>query len=111
MSKTYYKLTDMNGATRNNTQWKIGETKTLPTKKNPELCSGDVFHAYTNLNLGLLLNPIHANIENPRVWEITGKVCVSDWGKAGMFSQKPVREIEVPQWYRNETTRNCRAGS
>ena len=85
--------------TYNNTSWKLGETKTLPKVDSPTLCTHDVFHAYANPNLALLLNPIHADFDNPRMFEVTGEVCVSDWGKVGMFEQTLVCEIPLPEWY------------
>jgi hypothetical protein len=60
-----YKLTDNKGQTKNSTQWGNGVTHQLDKKQNPQLCTGDVFHAYKNINLAYLLNPIHANYTNP----------------------------------------------
>ena len=73
-----YKLTTQDGYTRkgeeNQTKWVEGNTYTKPKVKNPRLCSEDVYHAYSNLNLGLLLNSRHANIDNPRIWQVEGNI-------------------------------------
>ena len=69
-----YKLTDKNGKTKNNTQWGPGVTHSVPSCNNPKLCSNQVLHAYTNIDLALVLNPIHANIHSAdlRLWEAEG---------------------------------------
>ncbi len=100
-----YKLTDENYKTFNNTKWEIGKTNSLPFCKNPPLCSYNVFHAYKNLNLGLLLNPIHANFKNFKILLCEGEIKVEEWGKIGTFKLTPIKEIEIPSWYQNEETR------
>src|ERR1051326_9606672 len=93
-----FKLTNQNNQTRNNTTWGENVTHSLPHVPNPQLCSEDVLHAYTNINLGFLLNPIHGNLVNPKLWEASGEVVVSDYGKVGTFSLTTVRELDVPEW-------------
>jgi hypothetical protein len=89
-----YKLTDSKGQTRNHTQWGNGITHELPEKPNPRLCSGDVLHAYKNINLAFLLNPIHAIYTNPVLYLAEGEIAVEDWGKVGCFGLTTVKEIE-----------------
>ena len=96
-----YKLTDQAGKTRDATFWEVGTTRTLPTKENPSLYSADVFRAYRNPNLALLLNPIQANFKNPRLWEIEGKICVEDEGKVGCFGQTVTAGLPLPEWYKD----------
>lgn len=56
------KLTDKDGYTHNRTNWNVGDYKEIHDfLKRPELCSDGVFHAYTDINSALLLNPIHCN--------------------------------------------------
>lgn len=66
-----YKLTDAEGRTGhgyNLTQW--GENVTHgPLSGEGDLCGPGFFHAYTDPLVGLFLNPIHANIKDPLVWE------------------------------------------
>ncbi len=100
-----YKLTDENGFTKNNVKWYEGFTLTLPRKKNPQLCTADLVHAYKNINLGLLLNPIHANIINPLLWEAKGEVVVEDYGKVGCFELTTKKQIPLPEWHINENKR------
>jgi hypothetical protein len=75
---TLYKLTDKNGKTQNNTQWGPGVTHRKRVCTNPELCSSNVLHAYRNVNLAFLLNSIHADINDPLVWECRGKIAVEE---------------------------------
>ena len=102
---TLYKLTDQKGNTQNNTHWEIGATQTMHHTENPKLCSPDVLHAYTNISLGLLINPIQADINNPRIFKCKGNVVVSDWGKVGVFELTPTQEINLPIWYTNPDLR------
>ena len=97
-----FKLTDEKGFTKNKTKWTEGYTLTLPSKDNPRLCSLDVVHAYKNKNLALLLNPIHANINNPLLWEARGNVVVEEYGKVGCFALTTTKQIPLPNWYINE---------
>jgi hypothetical protein len=61
-----YKLTEQDGTTYNKSMsWKVGITNRVMAKDNPQMCSGDVIHAYKNKNLAFILNPIHADIKNP----------------------------------------------
>ena len=78
-----FKLTDKNNKTQNNTKWGKGDTHKVKKTKNPELCSKDILHAYSNENIAFLLNPAHANIENPVLWESEGDIAVRDYGKVG----------------------------
>ena len=90
-----YKLTDQEGRTKNNTQWGDGVTHTAPG--TGDLCSSGWLHAYTDPLLAILLNPGHANISEPRLWEVEGEVGATDHGlKVGCTSMTTVREIPVP---------------
>jgi len=97
-----YKLTDQDGNTQNSTHWDVSITHKHKKVANPQLCSGAVFHAYTNLNLAFLLNPSHANISNPRVWECEGTPAVQDWGKVGCFSLTITKQLETPAWIKSD---------
>ena len=94
-----FKLTRQDYTTYNgSTTWGKGITRSKPVKKNPALCSSDVLHAYNNINLAFLLNPIHADIQNPRLWEAAGEVVCEDFGKVGCFSLTTAKEIPAPDW-------------
>ena len=83
-----YKLTDSKYQTYNNTQWGVNITHEVNVKKaKPELCSPDVIHYYKTPTLALLLNPTHANIDNPIIWECEAdQEAAADYGKSGCYS-------------------------
>ena len=102
-----YKLTEQDGTTYNGSMsWKAGKTNRVKKCDNPKLCSGDVIHVYKNKNLALLLNPQHANIQKPLMFECSGKVVVEDWGKIGVFSLKCEKKMRLPKWYTDKN--KCR---
>ena len=92
------KLTKQDGTTKNNTVWGEGVAHSVPPCECPKMCSGDVLHAYTSLNLAFLMNPIHAGISDPRVFEAEGDVVVSDSLKVGCFTLTTTKEISAPAW-------------
>jgi hypothetical protein len=106
MNETLYKLTDQNQETQGGTKWGAGVTHRHKICDDPKLCSGDVFHAYRNVNLAFLLNPNHANIKKPILWECKGKVVVSDYGKVGCFSLKVTKRLPAPAWWVNSKNKN-----
>jgi len=93
-----YKLMNNDRTTRNNQKWEIDVTVEKEQVSNPMLCSPDVLHAYRNINLAYMLNPIHGNFKDPILAECYGKICVEDWGKVGCFSLTPVRWLVAPEW-------------
>lgn len=103
-----YKLTDKNYCTTNDTKW--GEGVVHEVKKRvdtPSLCCDEVIHAYRNPNLGLLLNPIHASIPHPVLWEAEGDVITEDYGKVGCYQLTTVKKLSFPKWYEDENARKC----
>ena len=103
-----YKLTTEDYKTRDNTIWSIGAVLEKPISDRPELCSSDVFHIYKSVPLALLLNPVHACIDTPRLLECEGDICVSSWDKVGAFKLKVVRELPLPDWYRDNRVSVCK---
>lgn len=93
-----YKLTDEKGITYGNTQWGANVTYKLKKTNDPQLCSSNVIHAYKNKNLAYLLNPIHGDYDNPRIYEARGEVVVEDYGKVGCFELTTVKELKPPGW-------------
>ena len=104
-----FKLTDQEGYTRkgnsNQVKWSEDHTVTCKPKKDPQLCTEDVVHGYKNANLALLLNPLHAGISNPLLWEADGEVVAEDWGKIGCFSLTTIGKVPMPEWYIDEKKR------
>ena len=100
-----YKLTDENGYTRagesNACLW--GENVSHSGTGKGMLCTEGWIHAYTSPLLAVLLNPIHADIENPRLWEAQGVVEKSDKGlKVGCKTLTTIREIPLPEISSNQ---------
>ena len=94
MSKLF-KLTDSCGKTRNDTQWGPGVSHSGTGQG--ELCGPGWIHAYEHPLVAVLLNPIHANIQNPRLWEAEGEIAMRDGQlKCGCRKLTTVREIPIP---------------
>lgn len=100
--QTLYKLTDMYGYTRrgeiNATLWEPGWIYEAVGKEDQPLCSDGWLHAYEDLLVGVFLNPIHADIKNPRALECQGEVGARDGElKCGCRILEAVRWVECPQ--------------
>ena len=92
---TLYKLTDRDGQTRNDTQWGPGVSHSGTGKG--ELCGPGWIHAYEHPLIAVLLNPIHANFQSPRLWEAEGEVGLRDGQlKCGCKALTTIREIPLP---------------
>lgn len=96
-----YKLTDQDHKTRagydNETQWGEGIEHSAKGDASEDLCSDGWLHAYTDFLLAVLLNPVHANIRKPVLWEAEGYVGKSDGCKVGCRKLKTVRIIPLPK--------------
>ena len=91
-----FKLTDSNGQTYGGIQW--GEGVTHEGTGEGELCGPGWIHAYTDPVLAVMLNPIHAEFTNPRLWEAEGEVSKTDFGlKVGCRRLTTVRELQLPE--------------
>ncbi len=96
---TLYKLTDQDGYTRRNFDnaclW--GENVSHSGTGEGDLCGPGYVHAYTHPLLAVLLNPIHANLPAPRLWEAEGAIAKSDRGlKVGCVTLTTIREMPLP---------------
>ena len=91
-----YKLTDQNMQTYNGCKWVLGEEKT--TSGEGELCGPGWLHCYSDPLLAVLLNPIHADYENPRLFRAhVGGTSNPDHGlKSGYTKMTLIEEIPVP---------------
>jgi hypothetical protein len=94
-----FKLTNAEGKTRpgerNECQWGPGVTRRGTGKG--ELCSEGYIHAYEHPLLAVLLNPIHADYEDPILWECEGEVALRDGQlKCGCVELTTVRQVELP---------------
>jgi hypothetical protein len=75
-----YKLTDEDGYTRrgkeNETRW--AEDTTHTAIGTGGLCTDGVIHAYEHPLIASFMNPIHASIQNPLLWECEGEIIARD---------------------------------
>ena len=96
MTTTIYKLTNQNVQTRGSFQWALAEWH--ETSGEGELCSSGWLHCYSHPLLAVLLNPIHADIANPRLFEGEGEGrMLDDRGlKQGFTRMRITKEIPVP---------------
>lgn len=93
--RALFKLTDQNDQTWNSTQWGEGVTHTVSGQGR--LCGPGYIHAYTDPLIAVLLNPIHAAIRTPHLWEGEGKVSCDDRGlKVGCRTFTTLRRIPLP---------------
>jgi hypothetical protein len=94
---TAYKLTNQNMTTYNDTKWEVGVKKT--TDGSGELCGPGWLHCYDDPVLAIMLNPIHAKIDNPRLWLVeVGGDSKHDRGlKIGYTEMTLVEERPVPK--------------
>jgi hypothetical protein len=81
----------------NGFQWELGKKEVIETTSG-ELCSDQFFHYYDHPLLAILLNPIHASINNPRLFLVeTAGESLSDKGlKSGSKELTLIEEIELP---------------
>ena len=108
-----FKLTDGQGCTMGPTQWGEGVKHSVAADlatAEPELCSNAVIHVYKYLELGLIMNPLHANFrldgKGLRIWEAEGDVVVESWDKVGCRELTTIKELPVPEWYWNSTLKS-----
>lgn len=99
--KTAYKLTTQELTTHNRFQWTPGGWS--PLLAGTELCSNGVYHAYPSPELAVILNPIHANLANPRLWKCSlgGGVIDNDNDnglKLGAQQMRLDEEIALPSY-------------
>ena len=94
----YYKLTNQNLQTRNKFQWKIGEWREAKGNVRNELCTNAWLHCYDSSLLAVLHNPIHANIKEPRLFEVEvdGGMKNNRGLKRGFRRMRLVKEISLP---------------
>jgi hypothetical protein len=107
-----YKLTTVENKTRkgryNETRWGKEVTVTIPKEERKNvMCGEGILHAYTNINLALLMNPIHADfaVEEFNIWEAEGELVADGWDKCGCHQLTTVRQLDIPLWFIDEETR------
>ena len=94
---TAYKLLTQDLKSYNNTQWHLGETKRMPDTGNYTMCSKNVLHCYAHPLLAAFYNPIHANIQNPRLFKIEiDRIVATDGKKQASLEQTLLQELPLP---------------
>ena len=91
-----YKLTDKDGRTYGGCQW--GEGIEHTATGNGKLCTAGWLHAYTDLLVAVLMDPIHGAFgEDAQMWEADGDVgkTASD-GKVGCTRLRTLRQVPLP---------------
>ena len=91
-----YKLTSQNLQSFGGFQWEMGVKKT--TNGKGDLCGPGWLHCYSNPLLATLLNPIHTNIQDPKLFEVeVGGENKNDYGlKEGWTEMTLIKEISFP---------------
>ena len=91
-----YKLTRQDNTTYNGTKW--GENVTHESDGlSKELCNNHWLHAYQDPLLAVLMNQVHANISNPKLWECDGDVGLALPDKVGCTKLTTIKEIPLPE--------------
>lgn len=94
-----YKLTNIDGKTKYNTQWGsgIGHTVNFDTPFKP-LCSCAWIHFYKDPLLAIFMNPSHAGFNPTRLWECeTFGKHLHEPLKSGCKTLTTIKEIPVPE--------------
>jgi hypothetical protein len=92
-----YKLTDQNLRTRGGYQWALNEWR--ETSGAGDLCGSGWLHCYRGDPLiAVFLNPIHADLASPRIFEVETRGRGRHDGpiKSGYTSMRLTREIALP---------------
>ena len=92
-----YKLTDQNLQTYGSYQWEPGVARETDGEGN--LCGPGWLHYYHDPLLSALLNPIHADIADPVLWEAEAEgLHRDDRGlKGGCTRLTLIRQVDLPQ--------------
>ena len=98
----YYKLLSKEMTSYNNTKWEIGVPISI-LKKGNTMCSDEVLHCYNHPFLAAFLNPIHVNIKEPFLFEISvDEIVNTDGLKFASKSQTLLKEIPLPEISREQ---------
>ena len=94
--QTRYKLTDSKMMTYGGTLWTIGEWK--ETSGEGDLCSDGWLHCYCDPLIAVMLNPIHGNINAPKIFavEVGGETKAEGQLKEGWTRMRLAQELELP---------------
>ena len=93
-----YKLTNQKLQTYKGFQWEVGKWVNATGSITRPLCTDGWLHCYDSPLLAILHNPIHADIDNPKLFEVKVKgKCKTDNGlKSGFRSMCLIQELPQP---------------
>jgi hypothetical protein len=95
--KVMYKLVSQNYTSHNGTKWEVGK-EVVAQGAGKEMCTNQVLHCYSNKYLAIIFNPLHANIQNPRLIKVKcDKIVASDGLKFACKKQTMIGEISAPE--------------
>lgn len=93
-----YKLLSQDMTSYGGFEWVLGKTYEIEKPGN-SMCTDQVFHFYDSPEIAALMNPVHANIENPRLFECEVPGIVTHDGlKGGCKSMTLTSELPVPEF-------------
>jgi hypothetical protein len=97
-----YKLTDENMQTYKEFQWELGKVYEIDINwqsKYVSLCSRSWFHVYSHPLIAVLMNPIHADFKNPRLFKCScsGYHQIDNGSKEGFVKVKLLKELKIPE--------------
>jgi hypothetical protein len=93
----YYKLLSKEMTSYKDTKWEIGVPISI-LKEGNTMCSDEVLHCYNHPLLAVFLNSIHADIKEPKLFEIKVDEIVNNDGlKFASKSQTLINEIPLPE--------------
>lgn len=97
MNKIRYKLLNQDNTSYGNCKWTLKEWK--KTDGVGALCSEGWLHCYTNPLLAVLLNTIHGDFANPKLYkcEVRGRSRTDLGRKEGWSEMRIVEEIKLPK--------------
>ncbi len=92
-----YKLTTKDMTTHRGHKWEVGVEQVIDKPGN-SLCSDQVFHFYDSPEIAVLMNPMHAAITNPVLWEVDCDEVAHDGTKGGAKRMVLVKKIKAPKF-------------
>lgn len=98
MTATVYKFFNSDMTTYGGYQWEVGEWR--ETSGEGELCGEGWLHAYDDLLVGVMMNPIHGNFDLSKAvayrCEAEGERKEDNGLKVGYTRLRPVERIDIP---------------
>jgi hypothetical protein len=89
-----YKLTDQKMQTRDGFQYRLNRVRVAPGVG--ELCTAGWLHGYSDPLLAVLLNPVHADVQNPRLFEAEASGATQDDCGLKLGVQRLTLRKEIP---------------